>query len=129
HYEIGVALVCFALLVFTLLARSPAGVTLSAARQNRSAADAPGPPVAPLRTGAFALGAGIAGLAGGLGVYVAGVADAGAYGPLLSAKLFIAVVLGGAVAPAGGVIGVAVLVALNRVVELVGLGSRHVSRI
>jgi branched-chain amino acid transport system permease protein len=129
HYEIGVALVCFALLVFTLLARSPAGVTLSAARQNRSAAEALGSPVARLRTGAFALGAGIAGLAGGLGVYVAGVADAGAYGPLLSAKLFIAVVLGGAVAPAGGLIGVAVLVALGRVVELGGLDSLQASRI
>jgi branched-chain amino acid transport system ATP-binding protein/branched-chain amino acid transport system permease protein len=129
HYEIGVAFVGLAVLVFTLLAHSPPGVTLSAARESRSAAETLGSPVARLRAGTFALGAGIAGLAGGLGVQVAGVADAGAYGPLLSAKLFIAVVLGGAVAPAGGVIGVAVLVALGRVVELGGIESLQASRI
>jgi branched-chain amino acid transport system permease protein len=129
HYEIGVVFVGLAVLLFALLARSPAGITLSAARQSRAAAETLGSPVARLRAAAFALGAGIGGLAGGLGVYVAGVADAGAYGPLLSAKLFIAVVLGGAVAPAGGVIGVAVLVAHSRIVELGGLESLRAARI
>ncbi|HET8873457.1 MAG TPA: ATP-binding cassette domain-containing protein [Gaiellaceae bacterium] len=128
-YEIGVAFAGLAVLLFALLGSSPVGVALSAARESRAAAEALGTPVARLRVGTFALGAGIAGLAGGLGVYVAGVADAGAYGPLLSAKLFIAVVLGGAVAPAGGLVGVAVLVVLNRVVELVGLESLQASRI
>jgi branched-chain amino acid transport system permease protein len=129
HYELGVAFAAFAVLLFALLAQSPAGVALSASRESRAAAESLGSPVARLRAGAFALGGGIAGLAGGLGVYAAGVADAGAYGPLLSAKLFIAVVLGGAVAPAGGLIGVAVLVALGRVVELGGLESLQASRI
>jgi branched-chain amino acid transport system permease protein len=129
HYELGIAFVALAVLVFALLAHSPAGVALSASRESRIAAESLGSPVSRLRTAAFALGAGLAGLAGGLGVYAAGVADAGAYGPLLSAKLFIAVVLGGAVAPAGGVIGVAVLVALGRVVELGGLESLQASRI
>lgn len=129
HYELGVAFVAFAVLLFALLARSPAGVVLSASREHRGATESLGSPVARLRAAAFALGAGIGGLAGGLGVYLAGVADAGAYGPLLSAKLFIAVVLGGAVAPAGGLIGVAVLVALGRVVELGGLESLQASRI
>jgi ABC-type branched-subunit amino acid transport system ATPase component/ABC-type branched-subunit amino acid transport system permease subunit len=128
-YEIGVAFAGLAVLLFALLGRSPVGVALSAARESRAAAETLGTPVARLRVGTFALGGGIAGLAGGLGVYVAGVADAGAYGPLLSAKLFIAVVLGGAVAPAGGLVGVAVLVVLNRVVELVGLESLQASRI
>jgi branched-chain amino acid transport system permease protein len=128
-YEIGVAFAGLAVLLFALLARSPVGVALSAARESRAAAETLGSPVARVRAATFALGAGIAGLAGGLGVYVAGVADAGAYGPLLSAKLFIAVVLGGAVAPAGGLVGVAVLVLLNRVVELVGLESLQASRI
>jgi branched-chain amino acid transport system permease protein len=129
HYELGVAFAALAVLLFALLAQSPAGVALSASRESRAAAESLGSPVARLRAGAFALGGGIAGLAGGLGVYAAGVADAGAYGPLLSAKLFIAVVLGGAVAPAGGLIGFAVLVALGRVVELVGLESLQASRI
>jgi branched-chain amino acid transport system permease protein len=129
HYELAVGFAALALLVFALLARSPAGVMLAAARENRDAADTVGSPVARLRTGAFALGAAIAALAGGLGVYVAGVADAGAYGPLLSAKLFVAVVLGGAVAPAGGLIGVAIIVMLGRVVELGGLDSLQASRI
>jgi ABC-type branched-subunit amino acid transport system ATPase component/ABC-type branched-subunit amino acid transport system permease subunit len=128
-YEIGVAFAGLAVLLFALLGRSPVGVALSAARESRAASETLGTPVARLRVGTFALGAGIAALAGGLGVYVAGVADAGAYGPLLSAKLFIAVVLGGAVAPAGGLVGVAVLVVLNRAVELVGLESLQASRI
>jgi branched-chain amino acid transport system permease protein len=129
HYELGVAFAALAVLLFALLAQSPAGVALSASRESRAAAESLGSPVARLRAGAFALGGGIAGLAGGLGVYAAGVADAGAYGPLLSAKLFIAVVLGGAVAPAGGLIGFALLVALGRVVELGGLESLQASRI
>jgi ABC-type branched-subunit amino acid transport system ATPase component/ABC-type branched-subunit amino acid transport system permease subunit len=128
-YEIGVAFAGLSVLLFALLAHSPVGAGLSAARDNRAAAESLGTPVARLRAATFALGAGIAGIAGGLGVYVAGVADAGAYGPLLSAKLFIAVALGGAVAPAGGLVGVGVLVLLNRVVELVGLESLQASRI
>jgi branched-chain amino acid transport system permease protein len=128
-YELGVAFAGLAALLFALLAHSSVGAGLSAARENRAAAESLGTPVVRLRTGTFALGAGIAGLAGGLGVYVAGVADAGAYGPLLSAKLFIAVALGGAVAPAGGLVGVGVLVVLNRVVELVGVESLQASRI
>ena len=129
QYEVAVGFVAVALLAFTLLTRSPAGVTLAAARENRAAAETVGSRVARLRVGAFSLGAAIAGLAGALGVYLAGVADSGAYGPLLSAKLFIAVVLGGAVAPAGGLVGLAVLVALGRIVELGGLDSLQASRI
>jgi branched-chain amino acid transport system permease protein len=129
RYELGVAFAALAVLIFVLLARSPAGVALSASRESRAAAETLGSPVARLRAATFALGAGIGGLAGGLGVYAAGVADAGAYGPLLSAKLFIAVVLGGAAAPAGGLVGVAVLAALGRLVELGGLESLQASRI
>jgi branched-chain amino acid transport system permease protein len=129
HYELGLALAALAVLLFAALARSPSGVALSGARESRAAAESLGTPVARLRTATFALGAGIAGLAGGLGVYAAGVADTTAYGPLLSAKLFIAVVLGGAVAPAGGLVGVAILAALGRMVEFGGLESLQASRI
>ena len=129
QYELGVALAALAVLVFAALARSPAGVALTAARESRAAAETLGVPVARLRAAVFALGSGIAGLAGGLGVYAAGVADATTYGPLLSAKLFIAVVLGGAAAAAGGLVGVGLLVLLGGIVELGGLESLQASRI
>ncbi|HET9324260.1 MAG TPA: ATP-binding cassette domain-containing protein [Gaiellaceae bacterium] len=129
RYELGVALAALAVLIFAVLARSPVGVTLSAASQDRTAAESLGAPVARLRAATFALGAGIGGLAGGFGVLLAGVADAEAYGPLLSAKLFIAVVLGGAVAPAGGLVGVAMLAALGRLVELGGVEGLQASRL
>jgi branched-chain amino acid transport system permease protein len=129
HYELGVAFAALAVLLFAVLARSPAGATLAAARQHRAAAESLGVPVARLRMATFAFGGAIAGLAGGLGVYLAGVADAGAYGPLLSAKLFIAVVLGGVVAPAGGLVGVAVLALLSRLVELGGLEGQQAARL
>lgn len=129
HYELAVGLVALGVLAYALLARSPAGVALSAARERRSAAETLGVPVARLRAGAFTVGAGLAGLAGALAVYLAGVADAGAYGPLLSVKLFVAVVLGGAVSPAGGLVGVAVLSALARFAEVGGLESLQASRV
>ena len=64
-----------------------------------------GVPVARLRLGAFAASAAIAGLAGALGVELAQVADPSGYGPVLSFKLFVAVILGGAPTPLGPVAG------------------------
>lgn len=128
HYELALLLAALAVLLYSVLARTPAGVALAAARQNRESAETLGVPVARLRAGAFVAGAGVAGLAGGLAVLLAGVADAAAYGPLVSAKLFIAVVLGGAISPAGGLVGVAVLSVLSRLVELgdfEGLGENR----
>jgi branched-chain amino acid transport system ATP-binding protein/branched-chain amino acid transport system permease protein len=129
HYELGIGLTALAVLLFWVLRRSPVGVALSGARQHRAAAEALGVPVARLRAATFALGAAIAAAAGGLGVHLALVGDAAAYGPLLSAKLFIAVVLGGAVAPAGGLVGVAVLALLGRLVELGGLEGQQAARL
>jgi branched-chain amino acid transport system permease protein len=129
HYEIAVALVALAVLAYVLLARAPAGIALSAARERRTSAERLGVPVARMRAGVFAAGAGIAGLAGALAVYLAGVADGQAYEPLLSAKLFIAVVLGGALSPAGGLVGVAVLAVLGRLTEIGGLESSQATRV
>ena len=129
HYELGVGLTALAILLFWALRRSPVGVALSGARQHRAGAEALGVPVARLRAAVFALGAAIAAAAGGLAVHLALVADAAAYGPLLSAELFIAVVLGGAVAPAGGLVGVAVLALLGRLVELGGLEGQQAARL
>jgi branched-chain amino acid transport system permease protein len=129
HYELAVGLAALAVLVYVALARTPAGVALSAARERRAAAEMLGVPVARLRAAAFTLGAGIAGLAGALAVYLAGVADAGAYGPLLSAKLFIAVVLAGALSPVGGLVGIGLLSVLTRLAEVGDLGSLQTSRV
>ena len=129
HYELGLGLTALAVLLFWALRRSPVGVALSGARQHRAAAEALGVSVVRLRAATFALGAAIAAAAGGLGVHLALVGDASAYGPLVSAELFIAVVLGGAVAPAGGLVGVAILSLLGRLVELGGLEGQQAARL
>jgi branched-chain amino acid transport system permease protein len=129
HYELALGLVALAVLVYAVVARTPAGIALAAARERRTSAETLGVPVARLRAGVFAASAGIAGLAGGLAVHLAGVADATAYGPLLSFQLFVAVVLGGAVSPAGGLVGVAVLAVLARLTEIGDLEGLQASRV
>jgi branched-chain amino acid transport system permease protein len=61
-----------------------------------------------------------AGLAGALGVQLAGVADPSQYGPYLSFKLFVVVLLGGALAPLGATVGVIVLGVLSIAADAVG---------
>jgi branched-chain amino acid transport system permease protein len=129
HYELALGLAALAILVYVVVGRSLAGTALSAARQRRGSAETLGVPVARLRAGAFTVSAGIAGLAGALAVYLAGVADATAYGPLVSFKLFVAVVLGGALSPAGGLVGVVVLGLLARLTEVGDLEGLQESRI
>ena len=78
-------------LVAASLARGGPGIELRAARQVPAAAAALGVATARRRLGAFVASAAIGGLAGGLAVQLAGVADASEYGPYLSFKLFVAV--------------------------------------
>ena len=76
------------------------------------AAAALGVATARRRLGAFVASAAIGGLAGGLAVQLAGVADAGDYGPYLSFRLFVAVLIGGAASalgPSAGVAGLALV--------------------
>src|SRR5207344_808480 len=61
------------------------------------------------RLGAFAASACLAGLAGGLSVQLAAVADPASYDPFLSFKLLVAVLLGGAASTLGPAAGVAAL--------------------
>ena len=102
HYELALALVALAVMVYTVIGRSQPGIELSAARDHPEAAAAVGVPLSRLRIGSFVAAAAFGGLAGGLAVQLAGVADPTAYGPPLSIKLFIAVVIGGATAAAEG---------------------------
>jgi branched-chain amino acid transport system permease protein len=120
HYELGVILVGLAVLGLVVLAHRGPGLALSAARDEVTAARGLGVPVARVRLGAFAASAAIAGLAGALGVELAQVADPSAYGPVLSFKLFVAVIIGGAAVPLGPVAGLAIISALSHAAEQIG---------
>ncbi len=120
HYELGVVLLAVAILAFTVIARRAPGLALAAAREQPDPASSLGVPVARLRLGAFTASAAIAGLAGALGVELAQVADPSGYGPVLSFKLFVAVILGGARTPLGPVAGLLVISAFSHAAEQVG---------
>jgi ABC-type branched-subunit amino acid transport system ATPase component/ABC-type branched-subunit amino acid transport system permease subunit len=115
HFEIALALLALALLGYAALRRGPAGIALSAAGQAPAAAAALGLEPAGRRLGAFVASAAIGGLAGGLAVQAEGIADPGAYGPLLSVELFVAVLLGGRGSVIGPVVGAAVLAGIPSV--------------
>ena len=73
-----------------------------------------------LRVTAFAVSGAAAGLAGALGVELAGIGDPSQYGPYLSFKLFVVVLVGGAVAPLGATAGVIVLGILSIAADAIG---------
>jgi ABC-type branched-subunit amino acid transport system ATPase component len=106
HYELALALLVAAILICASLARGGVGIELRAARQRPAAAAALGVATARRRLGAFVASAAIGGLAGGLAVQLAGVADASDYGPYLSFRLFVAVLIGGAASVLGPTAGV-----------------------
>jgi branched-chain amino acid transport system permease protein len=93
---------------------------LAAAREQAPAARGLGVPVARFRLGVFTASAAIAGVAGALAVELAQVADPSSYGPVLSFKLFVAVILGGAAAPLGPVAGLLVISAFSNAAEQIG---------
>lgn len=109
HFELALVLIALAVLAYSALARSPAGLGLAAVRQGPAAATAIGVRAGPLLLGAFVTSAAIGGLAGALAVLLLGVADPTAYGPLLSVELFVAVLLGGRGSAIGPLAGAAVL--------------------
>jgi len=120
HYELALALTCLAALSYASLARAPVGLRLQAARDREAAAVGLGIPAARVRTIAFGVSGVAAGLAGALGAQLAGVADPSQYGPYLSFKLFVVVLLGGALAPLGPAVGVIVLGVLSVAADAVG---------
>ena len=120
HYEIGIALLALAVVAFAVIAPRAPGLALAAAREHPGPALALGVPVARLRLGAFTASAAIAGLAGALGVELAQVADPSGYGPILSFKLFVAVIVGGARTPLGPVAGLLLISAFSHAAAQVG---------
>ena len=114
HYVLALALVVLACLAFWAISRGAPGLALSALRQRRAAALAPGrqgdaPPPRRLRRVRRP-----GGLAGSLGVQLQGIADPGAYDPFLSFKLLAAVLIGGMTAALGAVAGLAALSGLTQ---------------
>lgn len=113
HYELAVALVALAVLGFHTLSRSSFGLSLRAAAQRPAGAASLGVQIARARLIAFAGAAAVGGLAGGLSVQLAAVADPAAYDSWLSFKLLVAVLVGGAATALGPVAGVLALGCLS----------------
>jgi branched-chain amino acid transport system permease protein len=109
HFEIALALIALTALAVAAVRRGAPGLELSALRQRPALATSLGVRLARRRLGAFTATAAIAGLAGGLSVQLAAVADPVSYDPFLSFKLLVAVLLGGAAATLGPAVGVIVL--------------------
>lgn len=120
HYELGLALTVLAALAYAALRRAPFGLQLAAARDRQAAAAALQVPVSRLRMNAVALSGAVAGLAGALTVHLAGVGDPASFGPYLSFKLFVVVLIGGALAPLGAAAGVIVLGILSVAADAIG---------
>jgi len=120
HYELALGLTGLAALGYSALARSPIGLRLAAAREREPAALALGVPVFRLRAAAVAASGTVAGIAGALAVQLAGVGDASQYGPYLSFRLFVVVLVGGALSPLGPPAGVLVLGVLSLAADAIG---------
>jgi branched-chain amino acid transport system permease protein len=123
HYELALALLVLVTGFVALLSRGAFGLRLAAAREHVGAAVALGTPVARLRLAAFAISAGVAGLAGALAVQLARVSDPTAYGAFLSFQLLVAVLLGGGASVVGPLVGVLALSALSLIARVALLGA------
>jgi ABC-type branched-subunit amino acid transport system ATPase component/ABC-type branched-subunit amino acid transport system permease subunit len=120
HYELALVLTGLAALGYVALAHSPLGLGLAAAREREAAALALEVPVLPLRAIAVAASGVVAGVVGALAVQLAGVGDPSQYGPFLSFRLFVVVLIGGALSPLGPPAGVLVLGMLSLAADAVG---------
>jgi branched-chain amino acid transport system ATP-binding protein/branched-chain amino acid transport system permease protein len=122
HFEVALALLAVTALAIAAVRRGVPGLELSALRQGPRLATSLGVRLGRRRLGAFVASAFTAGLAGGLSVQLAAVADPQAYDPFLSFKLLVAVLLGGAAATLGPAAGVAAL-------GLIGLAAHPLARL
>jgi branched-chain amino acid transport system permease protein len=120
HYELALVLVCLSCLALFAVSRGAPGLALSALRQRRAAAIGLGVRATRLRLGAFVVSAALGGLAGSLSVQLQGIADPTGYGPFLSFKLLVAVLIGGMTAVLGAVTGLAALSGLTQLSHWIG---------
>jgi len=113
YYEIAIVAVAIVLVLHTNLIRRY-GPAFAAVRSDPAAARASGIPVDRLRFAALAASGAIGGLAGALLALNAGVADPTSYGPLLSVKLFIVVLIGGSARRLGPAMGLIAVLVISR---------------
>jgi branched-chain amino acid transport system permease protein len=120
HYELALGLTILTAVGYAALARSPFGLALAAAREREPAARALRVPTTRLRATVVAAAGGIAGISGALAVQLAGIGDPASYGPFLSFRLFVVVLLGGGLAALGAPVGVLVLGVLSLAADALG---------
>ena len=129
YYEIAIVAVAIVLVLHTNLIRRY-GPAFAAVRADPAAARASGIPVDRLRFAAQAVSGANVWFAGALLALNAGVADPTSYGPLLSVKLFIVVLIGGAarrLGPAMGLIAVLVILVGWLVFKERGIGDKLIA--
>lgn len=101
----AVGLAALALMAANRLARSPFGASLMAIRENEVAAIAMGTNVAVAKVSAFAVSAGLAGIAGGIFAQSVGFVAPENFGPVLSLLFLAGLVIGGTGSFYGAILG------------------------
>lgn len=101
----AVGLTALALMAANRVARSPFGASLMAIRENEVAAIAMGTNIAVTKVSAFAVSAGLAGIAGGIFAQSVGFVAPENFGPVLSLLFLAGLVIGGTGSFYGAIIG------------------------
>ncbi len=114
------ALVAISAAALTRLASSPFARVLRAVREDEMVAAVAGKPVLWFKIRAFALGAGISGLAGGVYVHFNGYVAPDSLDVLLTLNVVLALTLGGTGRMAGAVVGALLLEALTEGTRFLG---------
>ncbi len=117
-YFLSLALVALTILVGINILRSPTGRAFSAIRDSEVAAEALGVNLAIYKTAAFAISAGMAGLAGALNAYFLSYIFPEAFTILVSIELLVMVLVGGLGSPLGVVFGAIFIVMVPEMVAI-----------
>lgn len=117
-YFLSLVLVGLTLLVGINILRSPTGRAFSAIRDSEIAAEALGINLAIYKTAAFAISAGMAGLAGALNAYFLSYIFPEAFAIFLSIELLVLVLVGGLGSPLGVIFGAIFIVMVPEMVAI-----------
>lgn len=117
-YFLALALVAMTMLVGINILRSPTGRAFTAIRDSEVAAEALGVNLAIYKTAAFAISAGMAGLAGALNAYFLSFIFPEAFSIFLSIELLVLVLVGGLGSPLGVLFGAIFIVMVPEMVAI-----------
>ncbi len=126
HVAIAGALCLAVMAVTRSMVRGPVGLDLAALRAGAAAAESLGIPGAALRRSTLAFSAALGSLSGAGTAVLLGLVAPADVSPLLSVQLYVAVLVGGSASVLGPLFGVALLVALPGIADLVS-GTADVS--